>query len=121
MPNGRGHIDCGYCLHWAIDEEEWGYESGGHDGTCNCWDAAIPRSLTIEHKFCLDFEPSIHFGEDNGVGLHWQTKSTQEVAQTVMKKYLEAYPRMAIGTLYSGGLDAGGRIVIQAILKLEEL
>ena len=98
MPNGRGQIDCGYCLHWSIIEEDWGYGSGKYDGTCNCWDAAIHCSLKEEHKFCLDFMPSIYFGEDIGVGLHWQTKSTQEVAQTVMQTYLESYPSMAIGT-----------------------
>ncbi len=65
--------------------------------------------------------PSIYFGEDNGVGLHWQTKTTQEVAQTVIQTYLESYPNMAVGILYSGGLDGGGQIVIREIMKLGEV
>ena len=27
MPNGKGYMKCGYCLHWLLDEEVWGYEA----------------------------------------------------------------------------------------------
>jgi hypothetical protein len=120
MPNGRGQIDCSYCLHWSIDEEEWGYASGRYDGQCTCWDVAIPRSLTHNDKFCLDFTPSKYFGEDNGVGHPEETRSTEEIALECLKKYLQIKPEMKIGVLYHGGFTGGGFCNIEALLRLDE-
>lgn len=102
MPNGKGQIDCGYCLHWACSEEEWGYGSGAYDGVCNCWDVAIPRTLTKQHRFCLDFMPSKYFGEDNGVGHPEEPdkRSTDEIARDRLTEYMQLKPGMEIGVLY---------------------
>ena len=100
MPNGKGSLDCCYCLHWSIDEEEWGYGSGRYDGQCNCWDVAIPRSVTSEHRFCLDFTPSKYFGEDNGAGHPDEPRSTTELAQGRLKAFMQIKPDMEIGVLY---------------------
>lgn len=101
MPNGKGQIDCCYCLHWECSEEEWGYGSGRYDGKCNCWDVAIPRSLTEEHRFCLDFTPSKYFGEDNGAGLpEIETRSAEEVGRDRLTEYMALKPGMEIGVLY---------------------
>src|SRR5258708_2963666 len=102
MPNGRGQIDCSYCLHWSIEEEEWGYGSGAYDGRCNCWDVDIPRNLTSDHRFCLDFTPSKYFGEDNCVGHPGETRSVEEIAQERLIACLQVNPDMKIGVLYHG-------------------
>lgn len=121
MANGRGKIDCCYCLHWSIKEEEWGYASGRYDGRCNCWDVEIPRSLTSSHRFCLDFTPSKYFGEDNGAGHPGETRSTEEIAQERLRSYLQTNPEMEIGVCYRLDYDPQGEMnVIRALMRLDD-
>jgi hypothetical protein len=101
MPNGRGQIDCCYCLHWSTEEEEWGYASGRYDGKCNCWDVAIPRHLTTNHRFCLDFVPNKYFAEDNGVGHpEFDTGSEEQIARARLRAVLLLKPELRLGLLY---------------------
>lgn len=118
MPNGRGLMDCCYCLHWSIKEEEWGYGSGRYDGQCTCWDVAIPRSLTQQHRFCLDFTPSKYFGEDNGVGRPGETRSTEEIGRDCLRKCLQVKPDMQIGVLYHA--PYGEPKKISELIRLDE-
>ena len=118
MPNGRGLVDCCYCLHWSIEEEEWGYASGRYDGRCGCWDIAIPRCLTEDHRFCLDFTPSPYFGEDNGAGHPEEPRSAEEIAHDFLRACRRARPDMTIGVLYHG--PSGEVEKISALMRLDE-
>jgi len=118
MPNGRGQIDCGYCLHWSITEDAWGYGSGAYDGRCNCWDVAIPRDLTREHRFCLDFLPSKYFGEDNAVGHPEEIRTTEEIAQDRLAEVMQANPEMEIGILYHA--PASNMKDVQELMRLDQ-
>ena len=93
-------MDCSYCLHWSTLEEEWGYGSGRYDGVCGCWDKAIPRNLTTDHRMCLDFIPSKYFGEDNGAGSLFEPRTAEEIAVDRLNEFLRHKPDMQIGVLY---------------------
>lgn len=78
---------------------------GRTTGFCNCWDVVIPRSLTKEHRFCLDFTPSKYFGEDNGAGHpEFETRFAEEIARHRLTKYMDLKPGMEIWLLYHTAL-----------------
>lgn len=60
MPNGRGQIDCSYCVHW---QGEYACGDGLYEkGFCKLHKSEIPSTLPDwNHRVCRDFEPNSHF------------------------------------------------------------
>ena len=60
MPNGKGHLDCCYCIHWRNLYK--GYESAYQEGFCNFHQDLIPSTLPLwTHRICKDFKPDEYF------------------------------------------------------------
>ena len=60
MPNGKGQMDCCYCVHW---QNEWdGYDGAYEQGFCTLYQAEIPSTLPDWiHRICVDFAPNRYF------------------------------------------------------------
>ncbi len=60
MPNGKGQLDCCYCVHFESKYE--GSDAMYDDGFCEFHKAEIP-SLLPEwiHRICIDFEANNSF------------------------------------------------------------
>ena len=99
MPNGKGYMECGYCLHWLDDDDRWGVAACHYEGRCNCWDAIIPENS--DHRFCLDFTPNPYFGEDNGVGRTGEERTAKEIVGDALRGLLQYKPDLQIGVLYA--------------------
>ena len=60
MPNGKGQLDCCYCIHFESKYE--GTDAMYNEGFCKFHEAAIPSLLPIwNHRICKDIELSKHF------------------------------------------------------------
>jgi hypothetical protein len=60
MPNGRGQIDCCYCMHF--ESEYQGSDAMYEKGFCKFHEAEIPSTLPEwNHRICIDIEPSSFF------------------------------------------------------------
>lgn len=60
MPNGRGQIDCSYCVYWQGEYE--GGDGVCEKGFCKLHKSEIPSTLTDgSHRVCKDFEPNRFF------------------------------------------------------------
>jgi len=68
MPNGRGSLECCYCVHWR--GESHGYDGAYDAGFCDYHKVAIPSTLADwGHRVCSDFSPSQHFENDSGISV----------------------------------------------------
>lgn len=60
MPNGRGQIDCCYCIHYQGEYE--GADALYEQGLCKFHNAEIPSTLPKwNHRICIDFEANKFF------------------------------------------------------------
>jgi hypothetical protein len=57
MPNGKGQLDCCYCIHW---QSEYQGSDGMYDkGFCKLYEREIPTTLPFwTHRICSDFVPN---------------------------------------------------------------
>lgn len=60
MPNGKGQIDCCYCVHFVSQYE--GSDAMYDEGNCLFHRRKIPSLLPEwRHRICKDFTPNRHF------------------------------------------------------------
>lgn len=60
MANGKGHLDCCYCIHWQGEYE--GYDAAYEKGFCGLFKSEIPETLpSWTHRICIDFKPAESF------------------------------------------------------------
>ena len=60
MPNGRGQIDCCYCVHFESVYE--GANAMYEEGYCKFHKTEIPSTLpSWNHRICIDIEPNKFF------------------------------------------------------------
>jgi hypothetical protein len=60
MPNGKGQIDCCYCIHFRSKYE--GSDAMYDEGFCKFHRSEIPSTLSSwNHRICVDFEPNKFF------------------------------------------------------------
>ncbi len=60
MANGRGQLDCCYCIYWKGEYE--GYDAAYEERFCKLFETAIPSTLpSWTHRICVDFEPADSF------------------------------------------------------------
>ena len=55
MPNGKGFIDCSYCVHWRGLVRPYSPDTG--PGVCKLHRVRIPE-VGIAHRLCTDFQPT---------------------------------------------------------------
>lgn len=60
MPNGKGQIDCCYCVHFESEYE--GSDAMYDEGFCKFHKSEIPSTLPEwKHRICSDFEANKFF------------------------------------------------------------
>jgi hypothetical protein len=60
MPNGKGQLDCCYCIHFESEYE--GSDAMYDEGFCKFHKAEIPSTLgTGKHRICIDIELNKYF------------------------------------------------------------
>src|SRR5882672_1290920 len=55
MPNGKGFLDCSYCVHWRGLVRPYSPDTG--PGVCKLHRARIPE-VGIDHRLCTAFRPT---------------------------------------------------------------
>lgn len=62
MPNGKGQIDCCYCVHFESESEYEGADAIYEKGFCTFHKSEIPSTLPEwNHRICKDIEPNEFF------------------------------------------------------------
>jgi hypothetical protein len=64
MPNGKGALECSYCLHWrgqVTSEYDYG------PGICDYWSVDLPGTSGGRHRICGRFVPNLVYERDNRV------------------------------------------------------
>ena len=64
MPNGKGSLDCCYCVHF---DRSQGYPDGfGEERMCHFHETVLPKAK-VEHnnRICCHFEPNEGYWRDN--------------------------------------------------------
>lgn len=66
MPNGKGQLDCSYCLYF----DGSGYPDGfGEERTCYFHHVILPMAHDLRHnRVCCHFEPNEAFERHGGIG-----------------------------------------------------
>jgi hypothetical protein len=60
MPDGKGQIDCCYCVHFRSEYE--GSDAMYDEGFCKFHETLIPSTLPDwNHRICVDFESDESF------------------------------------------------------------
>ena len=64
MPNGKGSLECCYCVHWRGEHQ--GYAGAYAEGFCAHHDAPVPSTLPKwGHRVCSEFSPNDFFKRDS--------------------------------------------------------
>jgi hypothetical protein len=66
MPNGKGSLECCYCIHYR---GEWqGYDAAYEQGFCEYHKSALPSTtINWEHRICSNFSPNEYYFRDNPI------------------------------------------------------
>lgn len=56
MPNGKGFVDCSYCVHWRGLVRPYSPDTG--PGVCKLHRARIPEAGIGDHRLCTVFTPT---------------------------------------------------------------
>jgi len=59
MPNGRGFIDCSYCVYWRSLPRPYSPDTG--PGVCDWHRMRIPEFEPGDHRVCRTFKPTIEY------------------------------------------------------------
>jgi hypothetical protein len=64
MPNGKGSLDCSYCIHF---EGSSGYPEGfGEERLCKFHQVVVPKgNVPHNNRICCNFEPNEGYYRDN--------------------------------------------------------
>lgn len=66
MPNGKGSLECCYCLHWGGAYQ--GYDGAYEVGYCKHHQVSLPSTLPEwGHRVCSDFMPNKFFEHDSNI------------------------------------------------------
>ena len=98
MPNGKGSLECSYCLHWHAADGNRGHFYAYEDGFCTLHDVGIPGSRPDWiQRVCTDFSPDEEFARDNRVG---QRSDQRDVDDVVAWRFSWLGPDVEADTLY---------------------
>jgi hypothetical protein len=66
MPNGKGSLDCCYCVHC----DARGYPEGfGEERLCKFHETILPKpKVASNNRICGNFEPNEVYNKHNGLG-----------------------------------------------------
>jgi hypothetical protein len=68
MANGKGSLECCYCVHWRGEGQ--GYDGAYEQGFCDRHKVMIPSTLeNWGHRVCADFSPNKFFERDSRVSV----------------------------------------------------
>jgi hypothetical protein len=64
MPNGKGTLECCYCIHY---KGQWsGYDAAHEPGLCTYHNTALPGTTeTHQNRICCNFSPNENYNKDN--------------------------------------------------------
>jgi hypothetical protein len=64
MPNGKGTLDCSYCIHF---DRSQGYPDGfGEERMCHFHETVLPKAKDeSKNRICCHFEPNRGYWRDN--------------------------------------------------------
>jgi len=64
MPNGKGSLECCYCIHWRGAYR--GYDGAYEEGFCAYHNSELPSTLSSwGHRICSTFEPDSSYERDS--------------------------------------------------------
>jgi hypothetical protein len=80
MPNGRGALECCYCVHWQAADGKSGYGPGCLGaGRCSHWKVEIPAAEPPgSHRICADFSPNEDYERHNRPRMEYRGQTTTE-------------------------------------------
>jgi hypothetical protein len=93
MPNGKGSLECCYCIHWR---GEWqGYDGAYEAGFCDQHKVKIPSTLEHwGHRVCHDFSPNKSFEKDSPISVEERFSwFTTELKHGILYEFNYSSPR----------------------------
>src|ERR1051325_1280967 len=66
MPNGKGSLECCYCVSWRGEYQ--GYDGAYEAGFCEHHGVLLPSTISDwGHRICTDFRPNEYFKRDSRI------------------------------------------------------
>jgi hypothetical protein len=108
MPNGKGSLDCSYCVHFAGQ----GYPDGhGEERLCRFHETLLPKAkLSDNNRICGNFEPTELYFVHN--------PSRQFI--TVARRWAWFGIDLEPGILYEFGYNTPNEISKTAVLRVPD-
>ena len=64
MPNGKGSLECCYCIHWRGAYR--GCDGAYEEGFCAYHQSTLPSTLSSwGHRVCSEFKPDLSYEKDS--------------------------------------------------------
>ena len=95
MPNGRGFIDCSYCVYWRGLPRPYSPDTG--PGVCVFHRKRIPELEPGMHRLCRNFKPTTEYRRLIG----WYVSADGHVYHLPLAQRLRAFGFLAPGYLYT--------------------
>jgi hypothetical protein len=109
MANGKGSLDCSYCIHFNRSQ---GYPEGfSEERLCKFHDVILPPSKNKHHnRICINFEPHESYFRDN-------YRQFSPVARRFAWFGIDMEP----GTLYEFSYNQPSGITKTSVLRIPDL
>src|SRR6266542_708393 len=95
MPNGRGHIDCSYCVYWRGLPRPYSPDTG--PGICVWHRMRIPEYGPGDHRLCRIFKPGLEYK----TRISWHIGPDGRVYHRPLAQRLRDFGFLAFGYLYA--------------------
>ncbi len=94
MPNGRGAIDCSYCVHWRGLPRPYSPDTG--PGVCVWHRMRIPE-FGSDHRVCRSFKPTTEYRRL----ISWYVSPEGHVYHRPLAQRMHDFGFLAFGYLYT--------------------
>ena len=108
MPNGKGSLDCSYCVHF----DGTGYPDGhAEERYCRFHQAMLPKPKdATNNRICCHFEPNEAYQRDN----------PSRKFNTVARRFAWFGTNMEPGVLFEFGYNTPPEITRTAVLRIPD-
>lgn len=108
MPNGKGSLDCSYCVHFDAP----GYPEGhGEERLCRFHETVLPKpKAEYKNRICANFEPS---------ELYFAHNPSRQFF-TLARRFARFGIDLEAGVLYEFGYNQPENITKTAVLRIPD-
>src|SRR6266446_229331 len=108
MPNGKGSLDCSYCIHF----DGTGYPDGhAEERLCRFHQTVLPKpKLAYHNRICGNFEPNESYGQHGSLGQFF----------TLARRFAWFGTDLEPGVLYEFSYNHPPGITVSAVLRIPD-